>query len=134
MIDFQCETTLSVAEFQQVLVDSTLGERRPVEDPDRLAAMIAHANLIVTAREHDDGRLVGVARSVTDFSFCCYLSDLAVAVSHQHRGIGRRLVDLTQKELHPDALLILLSAPAAVDYYPKIGFALHPAAFTRRSS
>lgn len=131
MIDFQREASLSVDEFRRVLVDSTLGERRPIDDFDRLATMVAHANLIVTAR--DGGRLVGVARSVTDFSFCCYLSDLAVAASHQNRGIGRQLVELTQKELHPGALLILLSAPGAVEYYPKIGFTLHPAAYTRRS-
>jgi len=78
--------------------------------------MLDHANLLVTAWSGD--RLIGVARSVTDFHFCCYLSDLAVAVDFQRQGIGKELMRLTQAELGPRCTLILLSAPAAVDYYP----------------
>lgn len=130
MISIQRETIVPVSEFHQVLVDSTLGERRPVSDLRRLADMIAHSNLIVTAR--NGARLVGIARSVTDFAYCCYLSDLAVARSHRSQGIGRMLIDETREHLHPDASLILLSAPAAVEYYPKVGFERHPAAFVRK--
>ncbi len=121
--------TLTVEEFREVLVESTLGERRPVDRPEVLARMLHHANLIVVARE--GGRLVGVARSLTDFAYCCYLSDLAVARSHQRLGIGRDLIEATLVELEPDARVILLAAPAAVDYYAKVGFDRHPSAWTR---
>lgn len=106
---------------------STLGERRPVEDRARMAAMLQHANLVVTAWEGE--LLVGIARSLSDFSFCTYLSDLAVRLSHQRLGIGRELIRRTQ-ELGGKARVILLSAPKAVDYYPRIGFEHHPQAWT----
>jgi predicted N-acetyltransferase YhbS len=80
--------------------------------------MIKHANLIVTARE--DGKLVGISRSLTDFSFCTYLSDLAVDKNYQKKGIGKELIRQT-KLATPTAKLILLAAPKAIDYYPKIG-------------
>ncbi len=70
MIAYQIEKDLSPEEFRAVLIHSTLGERRPVDDPERIAAMVEHANLIVTAR--DSGKLVGVARSLTDFAFCTF--------------------------------------------------------------
>ena len=126
---YALEPDLGVEEFRAVLVASTLGERRPVDDEACLAGMLQHANLIVTARLA--GRLAGVARSVTDFHYCCYLSDLAVDRELQGCGIGRELVDRTQSQLGPKAKLILLSAPAAVDYYPKLGFEAHPAAYLR---
>jgi predicted N-acetyltransferase YhbS len=106
---------------------STLGERRPIGDTARMARMWANANLVVTAWDGD--LLVGVARSVTDHVYCTYLSDLAVRVSHQRRGIGRELIRRT-RDAAPEATLILLSAPKAVDYYPHIGFAQHPSAWT----
>jgi predicted N-acetyltransferase YhbS len=118
MITYQIENDLSVTEFREVLVNSTLGERRPVDEPQRLSKMLDNGNLIITAREN--GKLIGVARSLTDFSFCTYLSDLAVDEGHQKKGIGKELIRLTKLET-PDARLILLSAPAAVEYYPKIG-------------
>jgi predicted N-acetyltransferase YhbS len=118
MIQYQTENDLSVDEFREVLVNSTLGERRPIDEPERLAAMLKHGNLIVTAREN--GKLVGVARSLTDFAFCTYLSDLAVDEDYQKMGIGKELIRLT-KLAAPTAKLILLSAPKAVTYYPKIG-------------
>lgn len=123
------EEGLTVEEFRAVLVESTLGERRPVDRPAALARMLEHANLVVTAR--DAGRLVGVARSLTDFAYCCYLSDLAVARSHQRAGVGRALLETTLAALEPGAKLILLAAPAAVDYYPKVGFERHPSAWIR---
>lgn len=128
-IEIRREPTLTVEEFRAVLVESTLGERRPVDRPETLAKMLAHANLIVTARAA--GRLVGVARSLTDFAYCCYLSDLAVARSLQRQGLGRRLIEATLAELEPGAKLILLAAPAAVDYYAKVGFDRHPSAWIR---
>jgi GNAT superfamily N-acetyltransferase len=107
---------------------STLGERRPVDDRERMARMIAEANLILTAWEGD--LLVGISRSFTDFSFVTYLADLAVRKSHQRRGIGKELIRRTQSAAGPNALLVLLAAPAAEQYYPHIGFTHHPQAWT----
>ena len=106
---------------------STLGERRPVDDPERMRQMLANANLVVSA--WDGEQLVGISRSVTDWVYCCYLSDLAVSASHQRGGIGKQLIRETQAALAPDAKIILLAAPAAVDYYPHIGFTQHPSAW-----
>jgi GNAT superfamily N-acetyltransferase len=114
-------------QFIDLLSRSTLGERRPIDDHACIDAMLANANLLITAWDGD--RLVGVARSVTDFAYCCYLSDLAVDASIQRAGIGRELIRLTQAALGPKAKLILLSAPKAVDYYPRVGFTRHENAY-----
>lgn len=105
---------------------STLGERRPVEERPRMEAMLRNANLVVTAWDRD--QMVGIARSVSDFAYCTYLSDLAVRESHQRGGIGRELVRRTQ-EAGGQAMVILLSAPRAVGYYPRLGFTQHPSAW-----
>ncbi len=117
-IEYKIEEQLSTQEFQNILIASTLGERRPVSDMDRLEQMLLQADLIITARLKD--RLIGVARSLSDFCYCTYLSDLAVDVHYQKRGIGRELIRRT-KLAAPQAKLILLSAPAAIPYYPRIG-------------
>ncbi|MBO9620076.1 MAG: GNAT family N-acetyltransferase [Niabella sp.] len=118
MITYQINEKLSIEEFTDVLVRSTLGKRRPVDEPERVKKMLEYGNLILTAR--DNGKLVGVSRSLTDFSFCTYLSDLAVDETYQKRGIGKELIRRT-KQAAPEAKLILLAAPAAIHYYPKIG-------------
>lgn len=122
MLTYQREKNLGIEEFTEVLVSSTLGERRPVDEPDRIAKMLEHGNLIITARFN--GKLVGVARSLTDFFYCTYLSDLAVDQEFQKQGIGKELIRLTKSET-PKAKLILLAAPKAVGYYPKIGMTRH---------
>ena len=96
------------------------GIRRPFEDKTRLEKMLKHADILVTA--WDGERLVGVARALTDYSYCCYLSDLAVDEGYQHRGIGKQLVNEVEREIGEEAALILLASPIAMDYYPKIGF------------
>jgi predicted N-acetyltransferase YhbS len=111
---------ITSAQFVDVLNRSTLAERRPVDDLKRIADMLSHANLVCTAWDGDI--LVGVSRSLTDFSYCCYLSDLAVDVAYQKKGIGKELIQVTQSRLHPHCKIILLSAPKAEGYYPKIGF------------
>ena len=121
-IIYTSEKSLDVSEFIEVLKNSTLAERRPVDNEQRISSMCNNANLIVTARL--DGKLIGVARSITDFVYCTYLSDLAVDIKHQKKGVGKRLIEETKK-ITPQAKLILLSAPAAVDYYPKIGMTKH---------
>lgn len=95
------------------------GINRPVADRERIAAMYAAANLIVTAW-HDD-QLVGVSRALTDFCYCCYLSDLAVRMEYQQQGIGKKLLYLTKETVGDQTTLILLAAPDAMDYYPRIG-------------
>ena len=123
---------ISCEQFIDVLNRSTLCERRPVTDRERIASMLEHADLLCTAWAGD--LLVGVARSVTDFSYCCYVSDLAVDVSYQKRGIGVELLRLTQGLLHPKCSVILLEAPKAEGYYPKIGMVQHPSAWTTLAS
>jgi GNAT superfamily N-acetyltransferase len=130
-IIYQREEQLGTKEFTDVLKRSTLAERRPVGDEKRIAEMLAHANIIYTARH--DGLLVGVARSLSDFVYCTYLSDLAVDERYQKMGIGKELIKLT-KLASPQATLILLSAPAAVDYYPKIGMQLHEHCYLLKDS
>ncbi len=114
---------LSVEAFIDVLRRSTLGERRPIDDPDTIRGMLEHADLIVTARL--DGRLIGISRAITDFSYCTYLSDLAVDQAHQRRGIGKELIRRTHEAAGVQTLLILLAAPKARGYYPHIGMASH---------
>lgn len=130
MIDYRVGETISVDQFIDVLRRSTLAERRPVDDLTCVEGMLRHADLLVTAWQGE--LLVGVARSVTDFNYCCYLSDLAVDRSVQSSGIGRQLIRETRNQLGPRCTLILLSAPAAVDYYPHIGFTRHDSAWILR--
>ena len=118
-VRYSVETDVSATEFQQVLRDSGLAERRPADDLARLEKMLRAANLTVTARI--DGSLVGIARSLTDGAFCCYLSDLAVSIKAQGMGVGRELVERTRLAAGPEVSLILSSAPAAVGFYESIG-------------
>jgi hypothetical protein len=112
------EGRLGVQEFADVLRKSTI--RRPLDDIGRLTEMLRHANLVLTARDKD-GALVGVSRSLTDFAYCCYLSDLAVDTAWQGRGVGKALLYETKRIIGPQAMLLLLSAPDPMTYYPRIG-------------
>ena len=125
-ITYKVENNLEPVEFIDVLNRSTLGERRPVNDFNRIKKMCENANLIVTARLEE--KLIGVARSITDFVYFTYLSDLVVDEAYQKKGIGKKLLEET-KNRAPQAKLILLSAPAAVNYYPKIGMKKHNQCF-----
>jgi|SRR5580658_4787801 predicted N-acetyltransferase YhbS len=126
-VHYKHSQAITEPEFVDLLKRSTLAERRPVDDPKSIKAMLKHANLLCTAWDGD--RLVGVARSVTDFEYCCYLSDLAVDQAYQKRGVGRELIRLTQSLLGSRAKIILLAAPKAVEFYPRIGFESHPSAW-----
>jgi ribosomal protein S18 acetylase RimI-like enzyme len=128
MIDYRTDNDLDLDTVIDLYRTSTLGERRPVDDRERMATMLRNATLIVTA--WDTNLLVGIARSLTDFSYATYLSDLAVRVSHQRLGIGKELIRRTQQAGGPHARLVLLAAPAAVDYYPHVGFTQHSSAWT----
>ncbi|MCA9065526.1 MAG: GNAT family N-acetyltransferase [Planctomycetaceae bacterium] len=117
------EPELSVDEFIDVLRRSTLGERRPLANPEQMQAMVRNAQVIVTAR--DAGRLVGVSRAITDFAYCTYLSDLAVDQDYQRQGIGKELIRRTHEAAGLRTNLILIAAPAARTYYPHIGMQPH---------
>lgn len=119
-IQYQINAEISVKQFYDLLVHSTLGERRPIDDHECLAGMLNNSNLTVSA--WDEGKLIGLARSMTDFHYACYLSDLAVDQSYQKTGIGKHLQVLTQQQLNHRCKLILISAPSANAYYEKMGF------------
>jgi predicted N-acetyltransferase YhbS len=132
VIAYRTGNNLDVDAVIELYKSCSLGARRPSDDRPRMAAMLANANLVITA--WDDELLVGISRSVTDFVYATYLSDLAVRESYQKRGIGRELIRLTQEAGGPNTTVVLLSAPAAVDYYPRIGFTRHESAwFIKRS-
>lgn len=127
MITYRRGNELNLDVVIDVYRACSLGGRRPIDDRARMQVMLANANLVFTAWEGD--RMVGIARSISDFAFATYLSDLAVRDSHQRHGIGRALMQQTI-DAAPQARLILLSAPQAVDYYPKVGFTRHESAWS----
>ena len=127
-IEYKLNQNITVEEFIEVLKNSTLGERRPIDELETIKGMIENSNLIVTALI--DNKIIGIARAVTDFNYCCYLSDLAVDEQYQKNGIGKQLISKVQEQLNDKCKIILLSAPDAKEYYPKIGFTQHNSAWT----
>ncbi len=119
-IDYRINHPITTDQFIALLQQCTLGERRPLDNRSCMAGMLEHGNLTVTAWDSD--KLVGIARSVTDFHYACYLSELAVAESHQQQGIGKVLQQITRQQLGTHCKLILIAAPAANDYYPQLGY------------
>jgi predicted N-acetyltransferase YhbS len=117
-IHYEESKTISAEKLADVFKKS--GIRRPVEDLPRLQKMIDQADITISA--WDGGTLVGIARAITDFSYCCYLSDLAVDRDYQKKGIGKELVRRVHEQLGDDISLLLLASPIAMEYYPKIGF------------
>jgi GNAT superfamily N-acetyltransferase len=131
-IDFRYGNDLDLDQAIELYNTSTLGERRPVDDRAIMGDMLRHANLVVSAWDGD--LLVGISRTLTDFAYVGYLSDLAVRQSHQRQGIGLQLVQRTREKMGPRSMLVLLAAPKAADYYPNIGFTKHPSAWTLKAS
>ena len=127
-IEYKLNKNITSTEFIKILKNSTLGERRPIDDLSTIKGMIENADIIVTATI--DNKIIGVARAVTDFNYCCYLSDLAVDKEYQKNGIGKKLISIVQEQLNDKCKIILLSAPDATEYYPKIGFTQHNSAWT----
>lgn len=127
MITYSTGNDLDLDQVIELYIASTLGARRPVADRATMAAMLQHANLVVTAWDGD--LLVGIARTLTDFAYVGYLADLAVRDTHQRHGIGVALIAATRAAMGPRARIVLLAAPAAVEYYPHIGFTQHPSAW-----
>jgi predicted N-acetyltransferase YhbS len=120
---FQLEPNLASDEFIDVLRRSTLAKRRPVDDAERIRRMIDEADIVLTARV--EGLLVGVSRALTDYSYCTYLSDLAVDEAFHGQGIGRELIGRTHEAAGLQTMLILLAAPKSRSYYPHIGMQQH---------
>ncbi|MEO8472878.1 MAG: GNAT family N-acetyltransferase [Chryseolinea sp.] len=127
---YRNDVSITSADFIDLLKRSTLAARRPVDNVEKIQLMLDHGNVLVTAWKGD--LLIGVSRALTDFSFCCYLSDLAVDESFQKQGVGKQLIDETHKAAGLQTMLILLAAPAAVNYYPKIGMEKFPDCFVIR--
>ncbi|TKB08425.1 GNAT family N-acetyltransferase [Desulforhopalus sp. IMCC35007] len=119
-VQYKINTPITTEQFFGLLQDSTLGERRPVDDYECIRGMLSNSNLVVSAWQ--ENKIIGIARSLTDFHYACYLSDLAVSKSHQKTGIGRKLQAITQEQLGPKCKLILIAAPNANSYYEHIGF------------
>ncbi|PMC40528.1 GNAT family N-acetyltransferase [Bacillus sp. UMB0899] len=115
---YKVHDQISALELSHVFKAS--GIKRPVDDLPRLQRMIEKADIIITAR--CDGKVIGIARAITDFNYCCYLSDLAIDKEHQKQGIGKELVRLLQEEIGEEVSLLLLASQQAMEYYPKIGF------------
>ena len=130
-ITYKVNAEITAVQYIELLKKTTLGERRPIEDISRMHGLLKNSNLVVSAWL--DKELIGVSRSVTDFHYCCYLSDLAVSESFQYQGIGKKLIDLTAQQLDPKCSIILLAAPQATEYYPKIGFKQHPSAWIKKN-
>lgn len=128
MIEYRENQPLEPVEIVRVFEAS--GISRPTKDIPRIAQMFANANVVISAWDGD--RLIGVSRALTDYSYCCYLSDLAVDVAYQKLGIGRELIRRTQLIIGEEVSLILMSAPGAMAYYPKVGFALADNAYIIR--
>lgn len=130
-ISYKVNAPLSAEEASELYRASTLAERRPSDDLAKMRQMLDCAHLVVTA--WDGEQLVGIARTLTDFCFVAYLADLAVHQAYQRQGIGRELINQTKQALDPDCNIVLLAAPAAVEYYPRIGFSAHNSAWVLRA-
>jgi len=128
MIIYRINVKITAAQAIDLYVRSTLGERRPIDKVTTFADMLANANLIITA--WDQEKLVGIARTLTDFSYVAYLADLAVDEQYQKQGIGKQLIEETKSHLASECMIVLLAAPKANDYYQKIGFEHNPRAWT----
>ncbi len=123
-IEYKINTPVTTEQFINLLNKSTLGERRPVDDYECMEGMVKNSNLIISAWNGDN--LIGISRSMTDFHYACYLSDLAVHKEYQNNGVGKMLLVMTQDQLGPKCKLILIAAPAANSYYEHIGFTNNP--------
>ncbi|HJW23500.1 MAG TPA: GNAT family N-acetyltransferase [Rhodocyclaceae bacterium] len=129
-IDYRDNASISVEAAIDLYRRSTLGERRPIDRPDIFAGMLENASLAITAWHGD--RLVGIARTLTDFSYVAYLADLAVDAEYQRQGIGERLIRETRGRLGKECMIVLLAAPKANEYYPKLGFEHNPRGWVLR--
>lgn len=132
VIHYRTDVIPDVKEVIALFNRSTLGERRPVDKPEVFQGMIDNATILATA--WDDEKLIGIARALSDLVYVTYLADLAVDQAYQHRGVGKQLIEITRAKTAPDCMLVLLAAPKANDYYPKLGFTHNPRAWMLNSN
>lgn len=118
-INYKCDCVPSVEQIIELYDKSAMP--RPTNDKERMRKMFENSNLVVTA--WDDDKLIGICRGITDWVWCCYLSDLAVSPDYKKSGIGKRLIELTKEKVGEQTMILLLSVPTAMEYYPKVGFA-----------
>lgn len=92
-------------------------------DPDLLQAAVAGASCTVTARR--SGRLVGLARALSDGATICYLQDVLVHPAEQRRGIGRALVRavLDRYRMVRQKVLLTDDEPGQRAFYESLGYA-----------
>jgi len=126
-IEYRDNAQITVEVAIDLYKRSTLGERRPVDRPEIFEGMLENASLTISAW-HGDG-IVGISRTLTDFTYVAYLADLAVDIDFQRQGIGKQLIEETKRRLGRECMIVLLAAPKANDYYPKLGFQHNPRAW-----
>lgn len=126
-VEYRNDANITVEEAIALYNSSTLGERRPVHRQDIFEKMLKNADITITAWDND--KLVGIARTLTDYGYVAYLADLAVDLAYQRMGIGKRLISETRARLDPECMLVLLAAPKANQYYEKLGFINNPRAW-----
>mgnify|MGYP003490149594 FL=1 len=121
------KTDIVPTAHQVIALYDKAGLPRPTSDAERITKMYDNSNLIVTAWDND--QLIGVSRCITDWAWSCYLADLAVDPGYQKSGMGKQLIDLTKEKLGEQSMILLLSVPTAIEYYPKVGFTKDDRAF-----
>lgn len=126
-IEYRDNAQITVEVAIDLYKRSTLGERRPVDRPEIFEGMLENASLTISAWHGD--RIVGISRTLTDFTYVAYLADLAVDIDFQRQGIGKQLIEETKRRLGRECMIVLLAAPKANDYYPKLGFEHNPRAW-----
>ncbi|WP_019613962.1 GNAT family N-acetyltransferase [Psychromonas ossibalaenae] len=131
-IEYRVNKVISEKQFVDLLDNTSLAERRPIGNSKYIAGMLKNSNLIVSAWVEEE--LIGIARAMTDFYYCCYISDLAVHEKAQDNGVGKELLQLTTQQVNKDCKLILLSVPQTEDYYPHMGFEVHDRAWVLSSA
>jgi len=119
-MELHYETDTRPSAAQVIALYDKAGLPRPTDDPERIQKMYESSNLVISAWHNQ--RLVAVCRGLTDWVWCCYLSDLAVDPDYQKNGLGKKLIALAKEKIGDQSMLLLLSVPQAMAYYPKIGF------------
>ncbi|MBX7174257.1 MAG: GNAT family N-acetyltransferase [Pyrinomonadaceae bacterium] len=119
MTEIRYKINAPIETAQIIELYGNCGLPRPIHDESRIFEMFANSTLVISAWINEE--LIGISRSITDFVWCCYLADLAVRKDFQKAGVGRKLVELTRQAVSEKSMVLLLSVPDAMEYYPKIG-------------
>lgn len=92
------------------------------DDAPTLEAALAGSSCVVAARR--DGRLIGLARVISDGATICYLQDVLVHPSAQRAGVGRALVLATLEPYVSVRQKVLLTddQPGQRAFYESLGY------------